>query len=166
MSKTLIMLGLICLLASFLLFDFIVVIPKFGSEHFGAPDDIKKMMKNLPDRPMWVNMLGVCIMFAGFAGVVAVLLWAMADAVKSELSFSDVFIRFFIILEGYKLFDVVCFDYLMLTKLQLPKKLYPETAGAKGYDSFGFNAKSQIMKAVIFCGISLLLAAISTVLIH
>lgn len=166
MSKTLVMLGLICLLASFLLFDFIVVIPKFGSEHFGAPDGIKKMMKKLPDRPMWVNILGVCIMFAGFVGVVAVFLWAMADTVKSELPFSDAFIRFFIILEGYKLFDVVCFDYLMLTKLKLPEKLYPETAGAKGYDSFGFNAKSQIIKAVIFCGTSFLLATISTAMIH
>lgn len=53
----------------------------------------------------------------------------------------------------------------MLTKLKLPVKIYPETAGAKGYDSFGFNAESQIMKLVAFFGISLILAFILTVLI-
>ena len=75
-------------------------------------------------------------------------------------------IKTLIILEGYKRFDVICFDYLMLTKLKLPEKLCPETAGAKGYNSFGFSGKSQITKAVIFCGVSLFLAATSTVVVH
>ena len=52
----------------------------------------------------------------------------------------------------------------MLTKLKLPAKIYPETAGAKGYDNFGFNAKSQTIKIVVFCGISLLLAFVLTVI--
>lgn len=58
MIKTLIMLGLVCLLATLMIMNFIVVIPKFGSKHFGAPDDIKDMMSNLPDRAIWVNILG------------------------------------------------------------------------------------------------------------
>ena len=36
MAKTLMMLGAICLLATVLMFDFIVVIPKFGSKYFGG----------------------------------------------------------------------------------------------------------------------------------
>lgn len=87
------------------------------------------------------------------------------DVVKTDIFFQEAFIRFFIIMEGYKLFDVICFDYLMLTKWKLPAKIYPETAGAKGYHSFGFNAKSQIAKLIIFCLISLALAFILTVLI-
>ncbi len=43
----------------------------------------------------------------------------MVDTVKTELSFIEAFIRFFIITEGYKLFDIICFDYLMLTKLEI-----------------------------------------------
>ena len=66
--------------------------------------------------------------------------------------------------EGYKLFDIICFDFIMITKLKLPEKIYPETAGAKGYDNFGFNAKSQTIKIVVFCGISLLLAFVLTVI--
>ncbi len=165
MIKTLIMLGLVCLLATLMIMNFIVVIPKFGSKHFGAPDDIKNMMSNIPDRALWVNILGVCIMIAGFVGLIAVLIWAAVDIVKTNMSFKEAFIRFLIITEGYKLFDIICFDYLMLTKLKLPVKIYPETKGAKGYDSFGFNAKSQIIKLVIFFGISLILAFILTVLI-
>lgn len=165
MIQTLMMLGLVCLLATLMIMDFIIVIPKFGSKHFGAPEDIKEMMENIPDRAAWVNILGVCIMIAGFAGVIAVFLWAMFDTVKTGLSFGEAFLRFLIITEGYKFFDIVCFDYLMLTKLKLPSKIYPETAGAKGYDNFGFNAKSQIMKLFVFCGISLFLAFLLTVLI-
>ena len=166
MLKTFIILGLVCLLATLMITDFILVIPKFGSKHFGAPDDIKEMMEKIPDRALWVNLLGVCIMIVGFVGVALVLIWAIVDTVKIKLSFIGAFIRFFIITEGYKLFDIICFDYLMLTKLKLPARIYPETAGAKGYDNFGFNAKSQIIKMVIFCGISLITAFVLTVLIH
>lgn len=122
-------------------------------------------MSVIPDRPIWVNVLGVVIMLLGFVGVIAVLIWAGVDVVESRLSFWEAFLRFLIITEGYKLFDIIFFDYLMLTKLKLPVKLYPETAGAKGYDNFGFNAKSQITKLVLFFLISLILAYILTVLI-
>ena len=166
MIKTLIMLGLVCLLAILMITDFIIVIPKFGAQHFGAPDDIKEMMKKMPDRTPWVNILGVSIMIAGFLGVVVVLIWAIVDTVKFKLSFMEAFIRFFIITEGYKLFDIIFFDYLMLTKFKIPSKIYPETAGAKGYNNFGFNAKSQVMKLVVFCGISLILAFVLTVIIQ
>ena len=166
MIKTLMMLGLVCLIATLMIMDFIIVIPKFGSKHFGAPDDIKEMMEKIPDRAPWVNLLGICIMIAGFVGAASVLIWAMVDTVKTDMSFSAAFIRFFMITEGYKLFDIVCFDYLMLTKLKLPERIYPETAGAKGYDNFGFNAKSQTIKMVVFCGISLILAFVLTVIIQ
>ena len=87
MIKTLIMLGLVCLLAIFMMMDFIIVIPKFGSKHFGAPDDIKEMMEKIPDRASWVNIIGVCIMIVGFVGVIAVFIWAMVDTVKTDMSF-------------------------------------------------------------------------------
>ena len=101
-------------------------------------------------------------MIVGFLGVVVVLIWAIVDTVKFKLSFMEAFIRFFIITEGYKLFDIIFFDY---TKFKIPSKIYPETAGAKGYNNFGFNAKSQVMKLVVFCGISLILAFVLTVII-
>ena len=53
----------------------------------------------------------------------------------------------------------------MLTKLKLPTKVYPQTVGAKGYDNFGFNAKSQITKVIIFFFVILILAYLLTVLV-
>ncbi|OUM61251.1 hypothetical protein PIROE2DRAFT_12795 [Piromyces sp. E2] len=165
MLYTLIMLAIVCLLATVLLLDFIAVIPKFGSEHFGAPDDIKDMMKNIPDRPWYINVLGVVIMIAAFLGCIAVLVWAGVDAVHKDMTFVQIFLRFLIIFEGYKLYDIICFDWIMLTVMKFPQKLYPETKGAKGYDSFGFNAKSQLAKLFfIFPLICLVLAAILSIL--
>lgn len=166
MIKTWIMLGLVCLLATLILLDFFAVIPKFGSKYFGAPDDIKEIMQTVPDKPMWINILGVVIMIAGFIGVAVVIIWAIVDTLKSDLSFFSAFIRFLIIFDGYKLFDIICFDYLLYSKLKLPEKFIPETAGAKGYDNFGYNAKSQIIKLIAFCGASLLIAFILTAVIH
>lgn len=122
-------------------------------------------MEKVPDSPAWVNIRGVCFMILGFVGVTAVFTWAIVYTVKSELSLSGAFIRFLIIAEGYTLFDIIGFDYLMLTKLKLPAKMDTETVGAKRYDSFGFNAKGQITKLVVFCGISLFLAFILTVIV-
>ena len=163
--KTLGMLLIICFLASIMMMNFILVIPKFGSKYFGAPDDIKATMSKLPDKPIWVNLIGGLIMILGFLGIAAILVWAIIDTVKFNLTFQQAFVRFLILFEGYKLFDIIFFDYLMLTKLKLPTKIYPETIGAKGYDNFGFNAKSQIAKVLIFFFVSLILAYVLTVLL-
>lgn len=165
MIKTLAMLLIICLLASIMMMNFILIIPKFGSKHFGAPDDIKVMMSTLPDKPIWVNIIGGLIMILGLLAIAGVLVWAIVDTVKFHLTFQQAFLRFLILFEGYKLFDIIFFDYLMLTKLKLPTKVYPETAGAKGYDDFGLNAKSQIAKVIIFFFLSLILAYLLTVLL-
>lgn len=162
MVKTLIMTAIVLVLATILLLDFAIVIPKFGSKHFGLPEDLARMIDQMPDRPMWVNILGIILMIAGFAGAIAVLIWAGVDAVKTDMSFLQTFLRFLIILDGYKLYDIIFFDYLWLTKLKIPQKIYPQTEGNKGYDSFGFNLKSQIIKLFAFCGASLLIAFILT----
>ena len=163
--KTLIMLVIICLTASIMMVNLILIIPKFGSKHFGAPDDIKVMMSKVPDKPIWVNIIGGLIMILGLLAIIAVLVWAIVDTVKFSLTFQQAFVRFLILFEGYKLFDIIFFDYLMLTKLKLPTKVYPQTIGAKGYDNFGFNAKSQITKVIIFFFMSLILAYLLTILV-
>ena len=95
MHKSFIMLGLICLLASVMMANFIIVIPKFGSKYFGAPDDIKEMVKDMPDKPMWVNMIGVFIMIAGFIGVIAIFVWAIADIINTQMSFLKPWLDFY-----------------------------------------------------------------------
>ncbi|MBP5696239.1 MAG: hypothetical protein J6X11_06280 [Treponema sp.] len=57
MLNTIIMLIIVCVLATVLLLDFAILIPKFGAEHFGLPEDLKEMMMKMPDRPLWLNIL-------------------------------------------------------------------------------------------------------------
>ena len=76
------------------------------------------------------------------------------------MGFSDILVRYLILLEGYKLFDMVCFDYILLTKLNIFQKLFPETVGCKGYEKFGFNLKSQIIKILVFAVISVVIAVV------
>ena len=144
--KTLGMLTIICLTASIMMMNFILIIPKFGSKHFGAPDDIKVMMSKLPDKPIWVNIIGGLIMILGLLAIAAVLGWAIVDTVKFSLTFQQAFVRFLILFEGYKLFDIIFFDYLMLTKLRLPTKVYPETVGARGMIILVLMGKVRLQK--------------------
>lgn len=97
--KTLIMLVIICLTASIMMVNLILIIPKFGSKHFGAPDDIKVMMSKLPDKPIWVNIIGGLIMILGLLAIIAVLVWAIVDTVKFSLTFQQAFVRFLILFE-------------------------------------------------------------------
>ena len=82
------------------------------------------------------------------------------DAKSNHYSFSMIFIRYLILFEGYKIFDMICFDYILLTKLNVFQKMFPETIGCKGYESYGFNLKSQITKLIVFAIISYLIALI------
>ena len=83
MFLTIILTLLFCGLVTAAMAVFLFMIPKFGATHFGAPEDIQKMVKKMPDLPKW-----------------------------------KVFLRFVVMLEGYKLYDIFFFDYLMLTKMQ------------------------------------------------
>lgn len=160
MLKTFIMLFLICLLALIIEMDFFIALCKFGAEYFGAPDDLKELVKKIPPKPFAVTIAGIIVLLLAFAGVAGVFLWAVVDTYRNYPGMLQVFLRFAILLDGYKLFDIVCFDWLLLTKIRFPEKLYPETRGAKGYDSFGFNAKSQITKLILFPVIALVVAVI------
>ena len=45
---------------------------------------------------------------------------------------------------------MVCFDWLHLTKLNVFRRFFPETMGCKGYESFGSNWKSQLIRLAVF----------------
>lgn len=124
-----------------------------------APKDIQEKVLARPDDPLWMTVVGACLMVVLLMGVVAVFIWAGADAVHKKYGFWMIFARFMILLEGYKIFDMIFFDWILLTKMNIFQKLYPETIGCEGYKSFGFNLKSQLVKMIVFAGIALIVAA-------
>lgn len=160
MFLTIILTLMFCLLVTAAMAVFLVMIPKFGATHFGAPQDIQEVVKEMPDQPQWKNILGMVLFILIVLCIIGTFLWGGWDAVRTDMNFWQTFLRFVIMLEGYKLYDIVFFDYLMLTRMHFIEKLYPSLKGAKGFDSFGFNAKSQLRDIVIFPLISAAFAAI------
>ena len=61
----------------------------------------------------------------------------------------------------WKAFDIICLDWLLLTRSHFFQHYYPETEGCEGYHSFGFNHKGQIMRIIVFPFIAAFMAAIA-----
>lgn len=136
----------------------VIFIPKIAV--LSAPQDIKKIMLAREDYPKWRTILGIILLLILFLLILGIFIWAGVDAKSNHYSFSMIFIRYLILFEGYKIFDMICFDYILLTKLNVFQKMFPETIGCKGYESYGFNLKSQTTKLIVFAIISYLIALI------
>ena len=136
----------------------VIFIPKIAV--LSAPKDIKEIMLARPDYPQWKTVVGITLVTILFLIILGILIWAGVDAKNNNYNFSMIFIRYLILLEGYKIFDMICFDYILLTKLNIFQKMFPETIGCKGYESYGFNLKSQIIKLIVFAIISCVIALI------
>jgi len=124
------------------------------------PDDIKTIIRSRPDYPKWKTVFGYICAVAIFIGLLSVLIYAGVDAVRNHFSFGQIFVRFLILLMGYKAFDIICLDWWLITKSQLFQKVFPETVGCEGYKQFGFNWKKQLARIIGFPIISLIVAAI------
>ena len=101
----------------------------------------------------WTLLAFAIIMILG-VGVTAI--W---DGFRNDFTFWQFFLRFVMIFTIYKLYDMICFDYLLLMKSHFFQYYYPETAKALDGRKYGFNLKSQLLKLfVIFPAASALAA--------
>lgn len=114
------------------------------------PKDVQEKVYRMPDNPKWMTALGICLMIIFLSAVVFLLIWAGVDAVHKNYGFGMIFLRFLILLEGYKIFDMIVFDWLLLTKSNIPRKWYPEIADCEVFHSYGYNLKNQIIKLFVF----------------
>lgn len=128
------------------------------------PEDIKeKAIDHKPPFPLapvigWICMI-VCM--AGFAGVIVYGGW---DGLQRGYTFGQFLARFLFILLGMKAFDIVCLDYVLLTKTQFFQHYLPETKGCAGYHQFGYNRREQLRRIVALPFCALLLAWICSLL--
>ncbi len=61
-----------------------------------------------------------------------------------------------------KAFDIICFDWFLLTKSHFFQHFYPETEKCAGYHQFGFNRKEQLVRIIVFPFVALFEAWICT----
>ena len=163
MLTTFILLGIIYALAIAYILVGVFLIPKFAVT--SMPEDIKTIVRNRPDLPKRRTVLGYICAAAVACGLLGVLIYAGVDAVKNGFTFLQIFVRFLILLMGYKLFDIICLDWWLITKSHIFQKVFPETEGCEGYTQFGFNRNKQIPRLIAFPILSLIIAGILSLLI-
>ena len=115
-----------------------------------APKDVQAAVQPKPERFKGQHLIGWKLIFLSLLMIVCTAVIAVWDGVKNGFTFWQFFARFLIILYCYKAFDMVCFDWLLLTKSHFFQHYYPETEGCGSYRKFGFNLRSQLIKLAVF----------------
>lgn len=118
----------------------------FGS----APKEAQKLMQPKPERFKGQHFLGWVLLILSLLMVVAAAVLAVWDGVRNDFGFWQFFARFLIILYAYKAFDMICFDWLLVTRSHFFQHYYPEIEGCEAYSKYGFNLKSQIIRIIAY----------------
>ena len=115
-----------------------------------APKDIQERLTDHKERFMGQHILGYVLAAVSILIVTASFVYAACDGIAKGYGFIDFFLRNMFILLVYKVYDIICFDWLLLTRSHFFQHWYPETEGCKGYHSFGFNRREQIRETLTF----------------
>ena len=127
-----------------------------------APKDVQEAIRKKPERFRGAHFLGYALALISVLGIIGAFLFGVIDGVKNDFTFWQFFKRLLTMLYLYKAFDMICFDWLLLTKSHFFQRYYPEIEGCESLERFGFNLKSQIIKIIIFPFITALAAWICT----
>jgi hypothetical protein len=115
-----------------------------------APKDIQEAAQDHPERFRGAHALGWIVAIICLLIMIGVFVYGGYDGVKNGFGFWQFFLRFILILYIWKAFDIICLDWLLLTKSHFFQHFYPETEGCAGYHQFGFNRKGQIIRIIVF----------------
>lgn len=91
------------------------------------------------------------------------ILYGGYDRIRNGFGFGQFFLRFLIMLELLKLFDILFFDWYLLPHSKFFPHFFPEIPELKdamGPHLFGFNKKSQTRAVILNIPLALFLALI------
>ncbi|MCM1136375.1 MAG: hypothetical protein NC400_12475 [Clostridium sp.] len=123
-----------------------------------APKDIQAAVLEHEERFPGARLLGWIILIIDVLTFLSVFVYAGWDGIRSGYGFWQFAARFLTMLYLLKAFDIIFFDWFLLTKSHFFQHYYPETEGCAGYRQFGFNRKEQLTKIILFPFAALLLA--------
>ena len=107
------------------------------------PQDLKEKTKNHLDPPGWKKLIGIIVLIGGIVLYLWIVFYAGYDGIKQGWGFWKIFVRYMIILYGFKLFDIVCLDWWLITKTHFFQHFFPETEGSEGYHSLVLTKRSN-----------------------
>ena len=126
-----------------------------------APKDIQAAAKEHPERFRGARVLGWKLAAISVFAMIAAFLYGGFDGIRNGFTFRQHFLRFITMLYLWKAFDIICLDWLLLTKSHFFQYFYPETEGCEGYRQFGFNRKEQLIRIAVFPFAAALMAGIA-----
>ncbi len=159
--KLTIFLSLVLILALCLLLFAAVVLIQDKRLFTTAPKDIQAAAADHPERFPGAHALGWFLAVISILAMIGAFIYGGYDGIRNGFAFRQLFGRFLVMFYLWKAFDIICLDWLLLTKSHFFQHFYPETEGCEGYHQFGFNRKEQLTRIVLFPFISALMAAIT-----
>lgn len=99
----------------------------FGS----APKDELKMIRVHKERFAGMHVLGYILGICAIVLIIGAVIFAVYNGIKSNYVFLQFFIRFLIMLDGYKIWDILFLDNYLLTKSNFFKHYYLEIEGCE-----------------------------------
>ncbi len=127
-----------------------------------APKDIQAAAVEHPERFPGAHALGWMLAIISLAIMIFVFVYGGYDGIQRGFSFRQLTVRFALILYIWKVFDIICLDWYLLSKSHFFQHYYPETEGCKGYDSFGFNRREQLTRLILFPFVAMAMAFVCT----
>ena len=126
-----------------------------------APKDIQAAAVDHPERFPGAHGLGWLLAVLSLVLMAGTFINGGWNGVLRGFTFWKLFLRFAVMLYLWKAFDIVCLDWLLLTKSHFFQRFYPETEGCAGYHAFGFNRKEQFVRLAVFPFVAALMALLS-----
>ena len=137
---------------------------KLLAENF--PKDVQEKLKprldSLSMSPK--RVLGWVILVLFIIAYIGLFVFGGIDGLRNGFIFRRFFLRFLTIGAVIKAFDIICLDYILLTKTHFFQHYFPETEGCPGWQEFGYNRKQQVRQCVMIVIGSILMACIFSLL--
>lgn len=127
-----------------------------------APKDIQAAVLEHKEPFRGAKVIGWILLIIDVLTLPAAFLYGAWDGIRHDFTFWQFAVRFWTMLCLLKAFDMICFDWFLLTKSHFYQHFYPETAGCQSYRKFGFNLKEQIARFIVYPFAALAMAWVCT----
>ena len=155
------LLSLVLILALVLLIYAAVALIQNRKLFTSAPKDIQAAAQEHPERFRGARALGWTLAIISVLMMIGAFVYGGYDGIQNGFSFWRHFLRFLVMLYLWKAFDIICLDWLLLTKSHFFQRYYPETEGCEGYHQFGFNRREQMTRIIVFPFVAALMAGLA-----
>lgn len=128
-----------------------------------APKAILDVVPEKKERFKGAHIIGWIIAIFALSLFIGAVVLGVWDGVKNDFGFSAFFVRFLIMLYGMEIYDILFFDWVLLSHSNFFPHFYPEVKDVVGPHLFGYNKKTHIMHFIIYIPICAVAAWICTI---